>query len=118
MTRELEDLAMIIFWYLKTDSPVLSGNMRQHIKMTPVSDNEVEIMIEAPFYDTKIWRKEGAIVYTGPPEKWPSFTDYALWVNEKGAFAKGNKSKHWVYKELANALDIFAAKYNAEVRKG
>lgn len=104
MTYELETLANLVKMYLEESSPILSGNMFREIataELVDVKDNEVTFCINAPFYDMKKWRKTGVIVHTG--KKYGSISDYAMWVNEMGAFGTHNKSEHWVNRALFDA---------------
>lgn len=97
MTQELDQLSSLIKFYLEEMAPILSGNMFREIttaELVSVSDNEVTFCINAPFYDMKKWRENGAIIHTG--KKYGDISDYAMWVNDVGAFGKHNKSMHWV----------------------
>lgn len=76
------------------DAPVLSSNLKNHIRLINVSDDELVFMIEAPQYNVNQFTKTGKISYTG---KQP---DYAIWLNNLGAFATHNKSEHWVNRSL------------------
>lgn len=101
----VEKLHALLFSNLILQSPVLSGNMQSLIQIAQVGSDYAEIVIEAPFYDGKKWRKDGTIVHTGETIK--GKTDYAQWVNDLGAFATHNKSMHWVNRacyECANAI--------------
>ena len=97
---------------LIADSPILSGNMLSGIEMSSIDEHQIEICINAPFYDINEWRKTGNIVYTGLNWKGTGITDYAFWVNEIGAFGKHNKSEAWVNRSLLKAVKIIAAQYN------
>ena len=63
-----EELQLMIYYNLVLESPVLSGNMQNMIDslglygLDPVN-NESRILITAPSYDTKKWRKEQVIVH-------------------------------------------------------
>lgn len=100
--------ADILSFILESTCPVLSGNMKAHLEITEIGTNSITICVSAPFYDLNEWRKSGAIIYTGSPKKWPNMTDYALWVNDKGAFGKGNKSKHWINRVSYQAANLIA----------
>ena len=50
----------LLYSKLTMDVPVLSGNMSMSI-----SENGMEIIIDAPFYDMKRWLKDGTIIHTG-----------------------------------------------------
>lgn len=90
-------------------SPVLSGNMKAHIKQ----NGEYEIIIEAPFYDMAKWRKENVIVHTG--QRIYGKTDYAEWVNKIGAFGTHNKSEHWVNDTILGVVGVIAQEIGADV---
>ena len=75
-------------------APVLSTNLRNHIKLVSANDTEIVFVIEAPRYDVNKFTKTGKISYTGDRP------DYAVWLNDLGAFAKHNKSEHWVNRAL------------------
>ena len=110
MTQELHALSDLIKFYLEELSPVLSGNMVREILMAElvnVSDHEVTFCISAPFYDMKLWREKGVIVHSNlhiniyggkstHASAYGDITDYAMWVNELGAFGSQNESMHWV----------------------
>lgn len=109
--------------------PVLSGNMKKHIKLNAKQSdmNEmIKMSISAPFYDMKIWKKTGQIVYlrdiktskkTGKQYKTYKTINgkqhYAEWVNEYGAFGKGNKSKGWVNRACFSAAMQLASELEA-----
>lgn len=102
--RKLSEFARSI---LESVTPVLSGNMQQHIaksKLVDVSFSKITFCIEAPFYDLPRWEKEGVIVHTGKSYK--GITDYANWVNKSGAFGKKNASMHWVNRALFQAAQM------------
>ena len=118
MTYELETLANLVKMYLEESSPILSGNMYREIttaELVNVSDNEVTFCINAPFYDVSLWRRTGVIVHSGETVTlkngvkhsyyayYGSITDYAMWVNDMGAFGTHNKSEHWVNRALFDA---------------
>lgn len=110
MTQELHALSDLIKFYLEELSPVLSGNMVREIlnaELVEVNDHEITFCISAPFYDTKLWKEKGVIVNSGESiqigigkhtfkANYGGITDYAMWVNEVGAFGSHNKSMHWV----------------------
>lgn len=112
MTEILDAMHNLVRVCLIADAPVLSGNMITGIETSDVQEHQIEICINAPFYDMKEWRKTGAIVYTGLNWKGTGITDYAFWVNEIGAFGTHNKSETWVNKSLLKAVKIIAAQYN------
>lgn len=94
-------------------SPVLSGNMATSIGLGLTTPIECEVIIEAPFYDMKKWKKDGAIIHTG--ENKNGKTDYAFWVNELGGFATHNKSEHWVNRAIYEVVKEVASMMNATV---
>jgi len=113
MTQELQTLSTLIKMYLEQLSPVLSGNMRNEINTTHllrVNDHDVLFCVEAPFYDMKKWKETGVIVHTN--KKIDKITDYAMWVNEVGAFGSHNESMHWLNRALNDVARVMP---NAEV---
>jgi len=113
MTQELFNLSTLVKMYLEELSPILSGNMAREImlaEIVEVKDNEVTFCINAPFYDMKLWREKGIISHTGKSHN--GISDYAMWVNEVGAFGTHNKSMHWVNRALNEAALMMP---NAEV---
>ena len=107
-----EFLKSSLLWTLVTKSPILSGSMQVHIQPTWSSDGTI-IVIEAPFYDQKEWRKNQRLVYTG--ESKYGFTDYAQWVNDAGGFGRHNKSEHWVNRVVNQVCKEVARKYDGIV---
>lgn len=110
----VEELSSLLLADLVMQSPRLSGNMKDHIKIVEFGEHTVKIEISAEFYDTKIWRKNGAIVFTG--DNYNGITDYPMWVNKEGAFGKHNESEHWVNRTCNDVCSIIANEYNGEVR--
>lgn len=104
-----EKIHSLLYSNLKLKSPVLSGNMKAHIK----KNGDREIVIEAPFYDMKEYRKTGVIIHTGKVIYGKK--DYAEWVNELGAFAKHNKSEHWVNRTILDVARVIANEIGAEI---
>lgn len=104
-----EKLHSLLLSNLTFTSPVLSGNMKAHIK----ENGDREIVIEAPFYDLKKWRETGNIIYTG--KEIYGKTDYAEWVNKFGAFGRHNKSEHWVNDTILSVVTIIASEIGAEI---
>ena len=94
MSPELMFLNTRMPYKLLQDVPILSGNMKSHIRLVNVSEDEIVYEISAPQYDMNTFRKTGRIQFTG---KTP---DYAIWVNDLGAFATHNKSEHWLNRSL------------------
>lgn len=115
MTYFLEKLYNLVDENLYLSCPVMSGNMRHHIDVNTVlaGDEEVEIVISAPFYDLNEWKKTGRIKFTG---KGPHGKhDYAYWVNALGAFAKGGRDVNWVHRAIYEACCTLASEIDAEV---
>lgn len=113
MTEELQTLSTLVKMYLEELAPILSGNMAREIiiaEIVEIKENEVTFCINAPFYDTNLWRKKGVIAHTG--KSYGGITDYANWVNEIGAFGTHNASMHWVNRALNEAALMMP---NAEV---
>lgn len=73
----------------------LSGNLRDTIKVS-YDGKSATVEIPAEMYDLKLFKKEGAIIYTGQGS-------YAEAVNKKGGFSKS----HTNYVERAIELAIF-----------
>jgi len=113
MTALEEKIQLLCFYNLIIQSPVLSGNMQSMIKLGYTGDG-FAIMIDAPFYDQKEFRKNGNIVHTGEVKK-GGIIAYANWVNEVGAFGRHNKSEHWVNRVLNDCCMIIAASIGATV---
>lgn len=93
-----DKLHSLIYTNLMLQTPVLSGNMQRHINVGQIGSAYGEIIIDAPFYDMKAFKKTGAVVHTGKSVK--GKTAYAEWVNKSGAFGRHNKSEHWVNRTL------------------
>lgn len=113
MSNDLLFLFNLIKAQLYASSPVLSGNMKSYIKTKNVGENEITIVIEAPFYNTKEYKKTKKVVYTH--QIIYGKTDYAYWVNKIGAFGTHNKSEHWVNRVLNDVCEGFSSKINAKV---
>ena len=113
MDSIVEKLQALAFYNLVMQSPVLSGNMQMFIQMGFSGMDKAEIIIDAPFYDMKQWKKTGAIVHTGKNIK--GVTAYANWVNEVGAFGRHNESEHWVNRVLVDCCNVIAQEIGAEV---
>ena len=114
MNNDVFKTMFLLAEVLRERSPILSGNMQSHIEVVEVKENEATICIKAPFYDTKEWEKTGNIILTGA--NYNGITDYAMWVNNNGAFSKGNKSQHWVNRTCKEVAEIIASEIGAEVR--
>ena len=113
MEDTVEKMTALLFGTLITSSPVLSGNMQSLIQISRFGINECEIMIDAPFYDTKKWRKDNVIVHTG--ETIHGKTAYAEWVNKSGGFGTHNKSEKWVNRACVEVAQIIANEIGAVV---
>ena len=111
----LEKLYNLVDENLYLSCPVMSGNMRQHIDVNTVlaGDEEVNIVISAPFYDLNEWKKTGRIKFTGKTVG--DKHDYAYWVNALGAFARGGRDVNWVHRAIYEAVTTFASEIGAEV---
>lgn len=105
----VQDLTSLVLSSLRLDCPVLSGNMKTFISIESVSQDEITISISGPSYDLALWKKTGQIVHDNE-------YDYAVSVNDKGAFGgKSKKSKHWANKSIVKACQIKANEWGAEV---
>ena len=113
MDENVEKLTSLLFSALVTSSPVLSGNMKSYIQLSKYSANECEIVIDAPFYDSKKWKKDKTIIHTG--ETINGKTAYAEWVNKSGGFATHNKSQGWVNRACVEVAQIIANEIGATV---
>ena len=115
MTSLEQQLQFLCFYNLLINCPILSGSMKKHVELG-FDGNNLQIVIDAPFYDMKQWKKTGQIIYTGAVKN--GFTAYAYWVNEVGAFGRHNKSEHWVNRALNEACLIMANQIGAVVING
>lgn len=113
MTTELQRLYSLLLSTLRFQSPVLSGNMKSGIHIKSINEDEVEIVIEAPFYDMKEYLKTNKIIKTGA--NYGGITDYAYWVNKLGGFATHNESEGWVNRVVERVCDTIANMYGWEV---
>lgn len=113
MATDLEKLHALIFSNLIYNSPVLSGNMQSLIQLGQVGSSEMEIIIDAPFYDQKKWNKDKVIVHTG--ETINGLTAYASSVNKSGGFGSHNKSEHWVNRVCVECAQAIANEIGAVV---
>ena len=105
----LEKIYKLLFETLKNNSPVMSGNMKAHIKVKKVdlTNGEVVIEISGPSYDVTHWRHTGAIVFT---HKY----NYAYWVNYSlSKYGKRKSSTHWVNKACNEACQTIANEIGA-----
>lgn len=112
MANDLQTLAMIMMTKKNEYVPVMTGNTSlQSLKVASFDDKEIVLTVNAPFVDLKHWRKSGKIpyaniIYTGAIIN--GKTDYAMWVNKKGAWGKRNKSQYWVNRLCYYAVLDFA----------
>lgn len=112
MTILEQQLQFLCFYNLVMQSPVLSGSMQAHIQLGYTGD-EFAIIIDAPFYDMKEFKKNHNLVYTGKVIN--GMEAYAYWVNEVGAFGRHNKSEHWVNRVLNDCCLMIAGQIGAQV---
>lgn len=98
---------------LSINCPVLSGNMKSNLEITDIRANEITICISAPFYDLKEWRNTGVIKHTG--KEILGKTDYAMWVNNLGAFGRRNKSQYWANRSILASVETIANEIGAIV---
>lgn len=110
---DVEKLYSLVFYNLHTQVPILSGNMACFIQTSEAYGSEFVIVIEAPFYDEKEWKKTHSIVHTGATVR--GKTDYAQWVNDLGGYGTRNKSMHWVNRVCVEAATAIASEIGAEV---
>lgn len=109
MSEFFERLVETVYSNLKKDCPVLSGNMKAHIKIIAKDSKNAIIEISGPTYDMTELDKNGVFEYVGG--------DYAYSVNKKGAFGgRSTKSKGWVNRSLINSCNSVAPSLNAEVK--
>lgn len=106
-------LQSLIFMNLLNKSPILSGNMYGGIQCALSTPSQCEVVIEAPFYDMKKWKKDGSIIPTGEIKQ--GKTDYAEWVNMLGGFATHNKSEGWVNRAVYEVVSEMANRIGAKV---
>ena len=111
--NDVEKLYSLVLYNLHTQVPILSGNMSMFIQTSQAYGTEFVILIEAPFYDRKEWKKTGMIKHTG--ETRDGKTDYAQWVNDVGAFGTHNKSMNWVNRVCVEAATAIASEIGATV---
>lgn len=99
------------------EAPVMSGNLRKGIKARRTGNGLWwKITISGKSYDVRYWLCTKRVRRNGK-------LDYALWLNEVGAFGRGrrNKSKstiHWVDKILLQNVASHASKWKANVVRG
>lgn len=91
-----------LYMHLVNQSPVLSGNMRHHIKGMGINGKTATIMISGPSYDVTRWRHTGSIVFTHK-------FNYAFWVNYLLS-KKGRKksSTGWVNRACVEVAEMIA----------
>ena len=113
MTQELQTLSGLVQMFLLDRAPILSGNLMREIaiaELVEVNDYEVTFCIQAPFYDMKKWKETGAIIHNH--KNYNGITNYAMWLNDVGAFGTHNASMHWVNRTLNELTQLIP---NAEV---
>ena len=115
MNKDLLFLYNLVNANLYAQAPVMSGNLKNHIKVVSVEEHKVKIVLSARFYDTNLWQKTGQIKYTKGWKKDPSITNYAMFLNEVGAFGTHNKSMHWVNRTIYQVCNAYASKTGGEV---
>jgi len=108
-----EELGVLLANTLFVNSPVLSGNMKAHIKIVEQSENKMVIEVSAKFYDMNRWRKSKAVVFTG--KSYNGITDYPMWVNESGGFNTHNQSEGWANRTIKSVCEAIANKYGGVV---
>lgn len=115
MDRIVERIAKLLDDDLYLSCPVLSGNMRNHIDLNTVieGDEEMTIVISAPFYDLKEWQKTKRIKFTGDIINGKH--DYAEWVNTIGPFGHSGRSTHWVNRSCYEVVMAIANEIGAQV---
>lgn len=118
MNKDIIFMANLLNNVLINQAPVLSGNLKQSIRIKEIQDNEITIVIEPRFYNVAQYNKTGKInLYKAKQsiEKYGRLS-YAEWLNDKGAFGTGNKSMHWTNRAIYDVCTAFARTLNAEVR--
>lgn len=111
MNNDVYKLYNLLDIALRINSPVLSGNMKQHIELVSINGDEVTFCIDAPFYDLNKWKKDNIIVYTY--KNINGKTAYAESVNESGGFGTHNKSEHWINRSCYAAAEVVANELGA-----
>lgn len=113
MDNLFEKFHSLLYGDLVVNSPVLSGNMQSLISYGQIGEDYTEIIIDAPFYDGKKFKKDNVIVHTN--QILNGFTGYAQWVNDNGAFNTHNKSEHWVNRVVNDVAHVIANEVGGEV---
>lgn len=113
MELDFQKLYSLLYGTLVMESPVLSGNMQSLIQLGYIGSTEANIIIEAPFYDMKLWKDKKVVVHTGKNKK--GKTDYASSVNAVGGFGSHNKSENWVNRVCYDVCKVIAEEIGAEV---
>lgn len=119
---DLQALATILINNKKKFVPVLTGNTdMQSIKYKSIDKNQIVLTINAPFVDLKKWKAEGSVPYANIVHTGVSINgikDYAMWVNDKGAWGRKNKSQYWVHRLCFYSCIDFAKTLgtNVEIR--
>lgn len=114
MDKLIQKIHSLLLDTLYLSCPVLSSNMRNHIEIgSVVGENEMSVVITAPYYDQTEWNKHKKIVLTGKAVN--GKYHYAEEVNLFGAFGKGNKSMHWVNRACMQVATVIANEIGATV---
>lgn len=109
MSEFFERLVETVYSNLKKDCPVLSGNMKAHIKVIEKDNKHAIIEISGPSYDMHELEENRDFIYTGG--------DYAYSVNKEGTFGgRSTKSKGWVNRSLINSCNSVAPSLDAKVK--
>ena len=98
MIKAMQELAHILYSQLLNDCPILSGNMKKHIRIDSIGDNYITYVIDPPYYDVDLWKETKTIVYT-------STKSYASSVNDFGGFFTMNKSQYWVNRACVSSCN-------------
>ena len=115
-TTSCRELSKDVIQALNNKPPYLSGSLSKHLLNMSFLFNleNMTLIVDAPLYDVKNWYKTGQIrYYNAPHPKYPNITDYAMWLNDSGAFGTHNKSEHWANRGVYNGVLNYAAKLQA-----
>ena len=119
MQVDLQALATILINNKKKFVPVLTGNTDiESIKYVSVDKNEIVLSINAPFTDLNKWVLGGSIPYANIVHTGLTVngkTDYAMWVNDRGAWGRPNKSQYWANRLCFYSCIDFAKTLGANV---
>lgn len=117
VTNDCYEIARQVKANLQVKPPKLSGNLRYFLASLPqlVSKDEIVMIISAPLYDVDHWMQTGQIQFLPAPNpKYPDITDYAMWLNDVGAFGTKNKSLHWANRGIYNGCSAMAMLLSAK----